>query len=270
MFGLESLLIFMASYLITDYLYLYIFDKVLGKKYPMRTMVIITTLLWITDCSVKLFPQYFWGVTDETGIVSMLMLLTAVVYTMICFHGSFKKKVMISLIYMLVQVAMDLLGMKLAMLLSGTEDLYSTEYLRVAILCSCSMIGLGTVITAWAWNRFEHHDWNIDKYQWFCLILPFSQYAIIQYTAMRSIEENYHVSLLVAGGAFLSFLADIYMFWLFERINAKKRAEDEMRKMKHRYEMERVKFEQLKTTQEETAKLRHEMQNYLMMMKNME
>lgn len=270
MYELNSLYIFMASYLISDFMYFYIFDRVLVRKYSLKTMVFITTVLWIIDCSVKLFPQYLWGITDETGIMSILMLFTAVVYSMLCFHGSFKKKVLISLLYMLVQVAMDLVGMKIAMLISGTSDLYSVEFLRVAIVCSNCTIGLGTVITAWAWLKFENHDWNIDKYQWFCLILPFSQYGIIQYTAMRSIEQNYHVSLLVACGAALSLFADIYMFWLFERINAKKRAESEMRKLSHQYEIEKMKFEQLKKVQEDTAKMRHEMQNYLMTIKNME
>ena len=270
MYELNSLYIFMASYLISDFMYFYIFDRVLERKYPIKIMLIITTALWITDCSVKLFPQYLWGITDETGVMSILMLFTAVIYAMICFRGSFKKKLLISLLYMLVQVAMDLLGMKIAMLISGTADLYSVEFLRVAIICSNCTIGLGTVVTAWAWLKFENHDWNIDKYQWFCLILPFSQYGIIQYTAMRSIEQNYHVSILVACGAALSLLADIYMFWLFERINAKKRAESEMRKLSHQYELEKMKFEQLKKVQEDTAKMRHEMQNYLMTIKNME
>lgn len=270
MYGLESLLIFLVSYMVTDYLYLYIFDRVLGRKYSMKIMVTVTTVLWVVDCSIKILPQYLWGVTDETGIISLLMLFTAVVYSVLCFQGSLKKKIMISLIYMLVQVAMDLTGMKLAMLISGTGDLYSIQFLRVAIVCSNCMIGLGTVITVWVWNKLEHHDWSIDRYQWFCLILPFSQYAIIQYTAMRSIEENNHISLLVVCGALLSFLADVYMFWLFEQINAKKRAEEKMRKLEHQYEIEKMKFEQLKIAQEETARMKHEIQNYLLTMKNME
>ena len=266
--NLYNMAIFMTSYLITDFLYLYYFDRVLGKRYSMKIMVFATFLLWFSDCTLKLFPQFIFGL-DLSGISSVLMILTSIIYAALCFYGTFKRKMLAVLLYMLIQMVMDFIGLKMTILITGSNEIYNTSFLQVGIICSCSMITLGTVIGAWAWAHFENRRWKVERYQWCCLILPLSQCIVLSYNGLRNLENNNVISWMIISGVMLGFLADVYMFWLFERINAKKRAESEMRKLSHQYQIEKMKFEQLKAVQEETAKMRHEMQNYLLTIKNM-
>lgn len=269
MLNYNNLFIFIVSYLVTDFLYLYFYDRVLGKKYSIKIMILATLILWILDCTFKLFPEYLCGI-DQTGISSIIMIITSFMYAFVCFYGSLKRKMLAVLMYMLLQMAMDLAGLEIAMLITGIKEVYNTVFLQVGVICSWSMITLGTVIGAWAWNYFEGRRWNIDRYQWVCLILPFSQCALMQSAAMRNLGKNSMISWIIVAGVVMGLLANVYMYWLFERNNKRKAVEKEIRILQQQYEIERMKFEQLKIMQEETARMRHEMQNYLMTIKNME
>ena len=266
--NLDNMAIFMTSYLITDFLYLYFFDRVLGKKHSMKIMVLATFIVWFSDCTLKLFPQFIFGL-DLSGVSSVLMILTAFIYAVTCFYGTFKRKMLAVLLYMLIQMVMDFTGLQMTILITGSNDIYNTSFLKVGIICSCSLITLGTAIGAWAWTRFENRRWKVERYQWLCLIFPFSQCIVLSYTGLQNLGNDSAISWMIISGVMLGFIADIYMFWLFERINKRKLAEEEMRKLQQQYEIEKMKFEQLKKMQEETAKMRHEIQNYLLTIKNM-
>ena len=267
--NLNSLLILMTAYFYTDFLYVYFYEKTLGFKYSRQITLIATFCMWVCDCSMKLIPQYLWGL-DQTGIVSLVMLTTTILYAVVLYNGSIIKCLLATAVYMVVQIAMDMLGMQLATVIVGDRELFETIYVIASVFCSGITITLGTVVCAWVWRKVEERNWKVDGYQWFSLLLPVSQYAVLQYVGMEYAGKLNTVSVVVVIGIVLGLLGDIYMFWLLERINAKKYAEEEMRKLSYQYELEKLKYEQLKAMQEETAKMRHEMQNYLLTIKNME
>lgn len=266
---LKSLIILMIAYFITDFLYVYFFSKVLGRKYSLKITLWVTFLMWISDCILKLFPQYLWGI-DSTGLVNYIMFSSGVLYVILLYQGKILKKLLASVIYMMIQIEMDIVGMELTIMITGNNDFLNPEITGVTLLCSGMLITLGTVVGVWIWKKFENKSWNVDKYQWLCLIFPFSQYMLIQYTAYRHFSTSNRVLLSGAIGLFIGFAADIYMFLLFDRINARKKAEEEVRQLRHQYELEKLKYEQVKEVQEETAKMRHDFQNYLLALKNIE
>lgn len=45
--------------------------------------------------------------------------------------------------------------------------------------------------------------------------------------------------------------------------------EKELRQVNHQYELEKIRYEQLQDKQEEVATVRHDFQNYVLILKNM-
>ena len=73
---------------------------------------------------------------------------------------------------------------------------------------------------------------------------------------------------MVGFGIVLGLIGDVLMFWLFERSNTRKQAEEELRKLKYQYEKEQVRYTALLEKQEEISKMRHDFQNYVLVMKS--
>ena len=87
---------------------------------------------------------------------------------------------------------------------------------------------------------------------------------------MRYSVQFQSVPLEAVLGTVLAMLGDVYMFVLFYRSNKRDHAEKELNGLKHQQELERVRYEQLKESQEEMAKMRHDFQNYVLTLKQME
>ena len=267
--NLNIVYIFAITFFYTDFLYLYFYHKILKCKYSLKTAAFITIGMWMFDCTVKLVPQYVFEI-DQSVLLNVIMTLSSIVYVLLVFRGTVIKRLMATLVYMIIQMIMDLSGMELAMLFTGSKEIFDAEYLSVAAFCSCLMITLGTVACVWVWKRIEDRKWKIDNYQWFCMLLPISQYIIFQGVAARQIRTLEYVNTIVALGGVIAFLADIIMLWMFEKSNARRKAEIEMRYLNQQYELEKMRYEQLKESQEEMAKMRHDFQNYVLTLKQME
>ena len=267
--NLDIVYILAITFFYTDFLYFYFYRKILQCKYSLKTTILITIGMWIFDCTVKLIPQYIFEI-DQSVFLNVIMTLSSIVYVLMVFQGTIIKRLMATLVYMIVQMLMDIAGMELAVVFTGAKEIFDIKYLNVAAFCSCLMITLGTVACVWIWKKIEDRKWRIDNYQWFCMILPISQYIIFQGIAARQIRSFEYVNTVVALGGVIAFLADIIMLWMFEKSNARRKAEIEMRHLNQQYELEKMRYEQLKESQEEMAKMRHDFQNYVLVLKHME
>ena len=261
----------MFSYLYTDFLYLYFYKRVLGMKYSLKVTVLGTLCMWLSGCFGKILPQYIIG-TQVTGVASMLLLLLNFIYTLVFYSSTIRKRIFFTIFYTIIQAVMDLLGMRIAGMLTGNYSLTmsNNSFIGVAIICSCMTITLGTFFIVWIWKVIEQRQWKYEKYQWMCIVLPISQYSILQSTAMRYSLNAEPLPLFVIVGFVLGVITDIYMFFLFDQLNSKNQAASELKRMKYQYELEQIRYEQLKAGQEETAKIRHDFQNYIMTLKRME
>lgn len=261
----------MCSYFYTDLLYVYFYEKILGRRYSRKITFWGLTVIWMFHCCAKLFPQFFLGI-EHSGFMNLLVILSDVIYVISFFNSSITKRILAMLFYFLVQAGMDMTGMKLTSLITGSYEPFriDSDFTLIAVSCSCFLITLGTYMFVWLWKVISERKWSFKKYQCVCLILPFSQYAILQQTGVRYGLESKAVPAMVFMGLILSFLADIYMFWLFERLNKRNVAKEKLMKLTHQYELEQLRYEQLKETQEEAAKMRHDFQNYIITMRHME
>lgn len=261
----------MMSYLYTDMLLIYVFGNICGFKYSKKITVLGTIALWMSDCILKIFPQYIFGI-QITGYLNVLMIITSVIYCFALYNSSMLKKILVLLIYIFAQASMDVLGMNIAGILTGEYAFLdvNSNFTVVMICCSAITITLGTVIFVWLWKLLERKNWSISKFQWLCLMLPLSQYIVIQSMAIFYTQHSEAIPTIVGGGLILGLLADIYMMLLFEKSNRNKLVEKELQQLKHQYELEQLRYEQLKAGQEETVKIRHDFQNYIMTLKRME
>lgn len=267
--NLNSMFVLMLAYLYTDFLYMFFYEGTLGMKYSLKVTAIATLSMWVFDCCMKLFPQYLWGL-DQTGIINLIMFSSSILYAVVLYSGSIVKRLLATAIYMVIQIAMDLLGMQLATVIVGERELFDTIYVIASVFCSGITITLGTISGIWLWKKIENNKWKIDGYQWFSLLLPIGQFAVLQYVGMEYASKLNGVSILIIIAIILGLLGDIYMFWLFERHNRRKQAEEELRQLQHQYEKEQIRYNALLEKQEGLSKMRHDFQNYVLMMKNME
>ena len=75
---------------------------------------------------------------------------------------------------------------------------------------------------------------------------------------------------MTMNGCILGLIADVYMLLLFVRLSKKNETKKQLEGLKHQQELEQMRYEQLKKSQEETAKIRHDFQNYILTLKRME
>ncbi len=267
--NLNSMFVLMLAYLYTDFLFIYYYGRILGMKYSKKVIFITTLCMWVSDCSLKLFPQYLWGM-DQTGIVNLIMLSTMILYALLLYKGSFMKRILSTAVYMVVQVAMDLLGLQLASMIVGERELFDTIYVIASTICSGITITLGTMAAVWIWRKVEERQWKVDRYQWFALLLPISQHTILQYVYIQYTGKLNTISKMVVLGIVLGLVGDIFMFWLFEKNNSRKQAEAELRHLQYQYAKEQIRYSALLEKHEEISKVRHDFQNYVLTMKSME
>ena len=259
------------TYLYTDLLYVYFYKNILGLKYSLKVAVFGSLCMWLFGIFAKILPQYIWG-TQVTGITSIVMLGVNFIYTIVCYSSPVKKRVLATIIYTIVQAVMDMLGLRLAGMLSGNYELVMTNepFIIFAVTTSCMTITLGTFLAVWLWKMVEQRHLKFEKYQWNCVILPVSQYLLILGIAMKYGSAAKPLPFIAIAGFILGILTDVYMFFLFKKMNDRKQTEAELERMNHQYEMEQVRYEQLKESQEEVSKIRHDFKNYILTLKQME
>lgn len=261
----------MMSYLYADMLFIYVWGSICGLKYSKKITILGTIILWISDCMFKLFPQYVLGV-QVSGAANMVMIVSGVIYVLILYNSSALKKILVFLTYSFSQAGMDMLGINIAGLLTGEYAFLDVESNFTFVMIGCSMITLtlGAVLFVWFWKQLERKKFKITGKQWLGLLLPMSQYAVIQGIALKYIQQEKAIPVIVGAGLIIGLIADIYMMYLFDKSNHKNLVEKELQQLSHQYELEQVRYEQLKKSQEETAKIRHDFQNYILTMKQME
>ena len=59
------------------------------------------------------------------------------------------------------------------------------------------------------------------------------------------------------------------MFFIFDRAQERENMEERLRLQEHLHEMEKLRYDRLCASMEETARLRHDFQNYLLVLRAM-
>lgn len=260
--------VLIGTYLYSGFLLQYFFKKNLGAKYSDKITFWGTIILWATQCILKLFPMLIWG-AEVFAYVNVAMILFTLLYIGVLYKKSFALRIIAFIVLYIVHAIMEMIGMTITGMLYGSYDIMNTNsgYTLVVALVSLPLITLGTVVLARIWSLTEKIEWKSLNYQWLCLILPISQYIVFWSIAERYSVQAQKISQKAFMGIIIALLADIYMFLLFYRSNRRYSAEKELERLKYQYEMEKLRYEQMKKGYEETAKIRHDFQNFILVLK---
>ncbi|MBQ8857061.1 MAG: hypothetical protein IJ024_02830 [Lachnospiraceae bacterium] len=266
-----TVLLITLSYLWNDFLYVYFFRRVLNEKYSSEVTFWGTILLWVIQFFTKIIPTFVSGL-EMTVFLSFFMMVLHLIHLFILFEGSVLKRIVVFFLALTVQGFMDLLGLNLTSIIVGNYELWKTGsvFNFVAVFVSSLCITVGITVLTKLWQLLEKIEWKMTKTEWLCAILPLSQVFLMWHFSVVYSINHRAIPTMIMVGCILSFLADAYMLLLFVRLSKKNEAKKELERLKYQYELEQVRYEQLKAGQEETAKIRHDFQNYIMTLKRME
>lgn len=259
------------SHLYSNYLCMFLWSALLGRKYSLKHTAVITFVFTMIGCILKLFLFSKIGL-DTITFTCLYAWVTYLVYVLFLFESSKMKRILIATINMILMVLMEVFAMNTVSIVFGDFQLMQLDSWFTIITCiiSCMFITVGLLVWQHLWNLIEKVKWESFQYQWLCLFLPLSQWIMILHLTQVYILKIGNYPIVALSGIGLGIVADIYMFYLFCCSNNRAKAEKELRKMNHQYELEKIRYERLKEGQEEVAKVRHDFQNYILTMKNME
>lgn len=265
-----TIIILMGSYLWSAFLMQYFFSRTLGERFASKVIFWGTVIMWAIQCVTKLFPMLIWG----AGVVvycNVILIIFSMIYVGVLYKKSFGVRMLAFIVLYVVQGVMDMIGMNIVGMILGYHAVMELDanYMVTVVCVSMPLVSLGTICLKKIWKLTERVDWKLGNTQWLCLILPVSQYVVMWKIAMRYSVQFQSVPLEAVLGTVLALLGDVYMFVLFYRSNKRDHAEKELNGMKHQQELEQVRYEQLKESQEEMAKIRHDFQNYVLTLKYM-
>ncbi len=258
------------SYLWNDFLYVYFFRRVFKEKYSKKVTFWATILLWAIQFFTKIVPSFIIGL-EVAMYLSFLMLVFHVVHLYWLFYGSIVKRAVAMAISTIVQGIMDYLGLNLTSKIVGNYDLLKLDsnFNLVAVCVSITLITVGMVLLTKSWQILKSDEWKMSRREWTCVILPISQLFWVWHMIIVYSVNYQSIPLVMMCGSILAIVADLYMLLLFVRLNKKNEAEKQLKALKHQYELEQIRYEQLKERQEEMAKIRHDFQNYVLTLRQM-
>lgn len=262
------LILMFFSYTYCDAWIFYIASKNLGRKYSLKSTVVVTFGIIVLKYILKFVPMMLWG-NQLAVILSPLILFINIVFIEIMFKTSFMNKIVYATIIQVVAVCMDMIGLNVTTLLVGEFAFLKADHLYtpVVVLISNIFIGVGFLGIRFLWELVAKIDWKSFRYQWLCIFLPISQYAFLSQTGFEYVNMSKKLPIIVWIGIFLGIVADIYMFVLFYHSGQRAKAEKELKYVEQQYRLERLHYEHLLKNQEEISKMRHDFQNYLLTIK---
>lgn len=252
-------------------MYVYLFRRIFKEKYSKKVTFWVTIILWIIQIFTKIIPSFVIGL-EVAMYLSVLMLLLHVVHLYALFDGSVIKRAAAMMIATTVQGIMDYLGLNLTSRIVGNYDLYvvGSIFNEVAVFVSTTFITIGMLLLTKMWQMLESEEWKTTKREWTCVMLPVSQIFWLWHMIIGYSVNYRSIPLIMMIGSILSLVADVYMLILFVKLDKKNEAERQLKELNHLYQLEQIHYEQLRKSQEEAAKVRHDFQNYVLTLKHME
>jgi len=259
-----------AAYGYDELLFLLFFDKTLGRRYSYKATLGATALCWAVHCLLKV-PVLFRAGTSYITLLNLITLAVFFVYQAVMFYGSLVKRALSMALFYVYMILMELISLKLAYLMAGEYKLMQVEsnFTIFALLWMFPLLAFGFYPLLCIWDLLQRVKWNRAGRQWLCVFLPLSQYFFLEYFARDYSARQQAVPAISILGMALGILADCYMFLLFYRENQRIEAEKELLEEKRMYERERLYYEHLKESQQETSRIRHDYQNYILMLSSM-
>ena len=247
------------------------YSKTLKRRYSLKITVMGTVGWWILQSACKLPPMYL-GEDYNMTFIMIAQCLLMLIYLLIFYSSSMAKKFPA---FMLVTATLGVAEFTTILIAGNFADFGSrplqlgSEFTTMGLLIMRPLAVLAYFGAFLIWNILQRSSWVRGGRQWLCALLPFSQLFLLWYLTEAYTNELEGLPALVLAGVFLAVAGDIYMFIVFDQAQEREQIERELSLQKHLHELEQVRYDRLRDTQEETARLRHDFQNYLLTLRSM-
>lgn len=246
-------------------LFLY-FSRTLGRKCSLKKTVIGTVAWWAATCALKILSMYE-GDEYQTFLLMFLPYLILGIYMKIFYSSSAARKLLAAALNVMTLGCMEMLTFMITEAVVGIESrpletgALSTE-LGLLVMRPLSMLAF--YLAFLIWKLLMGNRWIQGGRLWLCILLPLGQCMFMWYFCTSYLYQGEAIPALALAGVFLGIAADIFMFLIFDRAWERECVEEELRLQKRRYQIEQDRYDRLRQLLEETARLRHDYQNYLL------
>lgn len=263
-------MVLVLKYLFDDFLMMYFYSKVLGRRYSLKVTIACTLTWWLLQDISKIFV--FLGIgfvlVDMLQAISLLLWF---LYAICVFKNTLGKRILASVWVCSLLVILELISYIPGTILAGNFAIMDSDssFTFWVILIQSPFEVIGVLLSIKLWKWIERVEWRANYQQLMWVIFPISQMCFLLHAGIGHSMNNAYVPVIMYIGMFLGIVADIYACHLFMKSNQKEKAEKELKHLKAQYELERVRYEELMKTEEEMQKIRHDYANYCMTIKNM-
>lgn len=247
------------------------FSRTLERRYSYKITASGSALCWIALCLLKL-PFFFSVGVPNMAVFNGIGLLFMFAYQISLFRATPIKRILSMVFYYGFMFFGEMLSTHVATLIfGGNRFLQAESAYTVAgtfMICLWATLALYPAVCLWD-LLMSVGKGRGEKRLWLCVLLPLSQCLLLEYFVDAYESKFRNIPPWSFGGMALGLLLDFYMFFLFYRENRQYHAEQELLMEREIYSREQVYYENLRKNQEETARLRHDYQNYMQVLENM-
>lgn len=228
MAGFILILILWASSVVLMTLF---FDMALGRRVSVKKVVIGGVSYYGITCLQRIPVLTNIGV-EYLGLLNLVGLAGLFAYQLICFKGRWYQRLMAVAVIMLFMQLVEMTGSNLTFRLTGSYEMYQLNSIPFAVNCLICILLQGLVIqpAVLVWNAFQRMKRKDFGKTWLCVLFPISQYLIMESYLDVWAGQRDLVPILVIAGMLLGTAANLYVFVLLTRENARIQAEQELRK----------------------------------------
>lgn len=259
------------SYAYTTTMGTLFFSSVLKQRYSRRITALGTALCWMVQCLLKM-PFFFSIGMQQIAWVNMIAMINMFVYQICLFRATPVRRILSMALFYVYEFSGDLIATRIACIVFGGNKMMQTDsgftLMGICITCLWATTALYPVICLWR-LLMRVGKGQRERRLWLCVLLPLSQCILMEYFVDRYASKYRNIPAWSFAGMMLGLFVDFYMFFLFYREEQRYLAEQELLRERELYNKEQVYYENLRESQEETARLRHDYQNYMQVLENM-
>ena len=194
-------------------------------------------------------------------VLNVVYLLSYFCLNILLFKASLCKRILAVTFFWSYEFLGEFIALKVAYAITGELTILQlgSAFMNLSLVLMMVYSALFFYPLLWIWDKMRNVEWLM-------LLFPLSQFVLSSTYVVRCESIHSVVSFAAGLGMLLGVVGDCYMFSLFYLRERRKRVEHEIRNIRYLWERERIRYKELEERQKDSARIRHDFQNYLLML----
>ncbi|MEI3235044.1 MAG: GHKL domain-containing protein [Intestinibacter bartlettii] len=242
-----------------------IFDIYSKRK---QNTSIVYSLIFIPIIMVQIFD--FYGL--DSNIKMAIILLIDFIYCMYCYENKVLKTILLSGLYWMISMGMDLLAFSVVNVLNSNSNatiMMNFNFYRLELIGFSKFMLVMSVVALKKLNIKS----ELSIKQYLSVFVPITAniiFIIVMWSFVyKYIPNNTHINYIVLVLSGLLIFSNISIITIINSIVRDKQLKIENRKIKEKIDIQYNYYLSLKKEQEKIDKFRHDMKNHLICIKNL-